>query len=158
MTWWGYSVVYPKLHNFWTVRFCEKRTIYSESSCPDLCCLKNRLFGLRGLYPSLSDNFPVGPSFDYTNIGMATLRVCIISLEPSARIRFKNIIKCPAQSNPYERITPFALRKETRKTRLDQPEKMTRERRFHLDLQDRARSRESKLAWRKKDTRPEDNG
>ena len=45
-------------------------------------------------------------------------------------------------SNSHERITPFALRKETR---FDRPENKTREGRFHRDLLNRARSREVKL-------------
>ena len=44
-----------------------------------------------------------------------------------------------------KRITPFTLRKKTRKTMFDQPENKTRKRSFHPDLEDCARSREEKL-------------
>ena len=43
-------------------------------------------------------------------------------------IRVKNIRRCPAQSHPHERTTSSILWKKTLKTRLDWPEKTTRER------------------------------
>ena len=83
-----------------------------------------------------------------SNSRQATPRVCVIILESSPWIRLKNIRKCPAQSNPYQRITSSALRK---KTGFDLPEKNTRESEslFHPDLKDRARFRESKRVRRR---------
>ena len=84
-----------------------------------------------------------------SNIRQATPRICFISLESTARIRFKKFKKCPAQSNPRERIIPPVLRRLTRKTRFDRHENNTRKRRFHPDLQDCTRSREGKLVrWK----------
>ena len=71
-----------------------------------------------------------------SNIRQTITRICFISLEPTSRIRFKNIRKCrkcrkcPAKNNPHERIKPSALWKNTRNTRLDRTENKTRERRF----------------------------
>ena len=73
----------------------------------------------------------------------------------SSRTQLKDIRKCPAQSNPHERISPLVLR---RMTRFYRSENKTRDRWFHTDLQDCEWSREDKLVWRKQDTKswPED--
>ena len=60
-----------------------------------------------------------------------------ISLEPTTRIRLKNIRKCTAKINPLKRIMPATLWKKTRK------------RQFYTNLQDCARYREGKLVrWK----------
>ena len=45
------------------------------------------------------------------NIRQAIPGIRFISMEPTSSIRLKNIRKRPAQSDPYERITPPSLRK-----------------------------------------------
>ena len=69
-----------------------------------------------------------------SNIRQATPRIRFISLEPTSRIWLKNIRKCPAQSNPHERIISPVLRKKTRNTRFDRPENKTRKRQFHSQI------------------------
>ena len=80
-----------------------------------------------------------------STIRQTTPRIRFISLEPSLRIRLKDIRKCPAQSYHHEKIKPPALRKNTQKTWFDRPKNKTRKRRFHTDLLDFTWSREGKL-------------
>ena len=53
------------------------------------------------------------------NIYLAKPGNRFISIEPTSRIRLKDIEKCPAQSDPHKRITPLTFWKKTRKTRFD---------------------------------------
>ena len=108
----------------------------------------NLALGLVNTFSSCSWNSRNCPS----NIRKATPGIRFIIIEPTSRIRFKNNRKCPALSNPHERITQPTLWK-----RLERPGltdlKTRQERWFHTDLQDCSWFREDKLVRWKQNTK-----
>ena len=121
-----------KYYWVWEGSRCSRLVWWHMARTSQLCCIESKSgsrIDVEHIYLLVRWN-----SKDHLpNIRKTTPRVCFISLESSSRIRLKNTRKCPAKSNPHERITPSSLRNETRKTRSDRPENKTRKRWLYPD-------------------------